>query len=82
MTLLARVAAGDITMIAAISDRYGTAISSLALHRLKNETLATSVVEEVFVAFWRYAHTHTALTAPLGTWLEQQTSTQIRLLQQ
>ena len=73
MTLLTRVAAGDITMLAAIYDCYGTAISSLALHRLESETLAASVVEEVFVALWRCAHTHTILDVPLAVWLVQQT---------
>jgi len=82
MTLLARVAAGDMAMIAAIYDHYGSAISSLALHRLESDTLAALVVEELFVVLWRRAHTHAALNALLGAWLLHQTQTQILVLQQ
>ena len=54
--LIARTAAGDEHALAALYDRHGRVAYRLARRIVRDPLLAEDVVQEAFLAVWRFAH--------------------------
>lgn len=67
--LMEGVRAGDGRAVAALYDRYGALIFSLALRMLHDREGAEELVQEVFLRAWRQAATYQPSLGRLSTWL-------------
>ena len=67
--LMEKVRAGDGRAIAALYDRYGVLIFSLALRMLNDRESAEELVQEVFLRAWRQAASYQPGLGKLSTWL-------------
>jgi RNA polymerase sigma factor (sigma-70 family) len=67
--LLAVVARGDETALAALYDRYGRVAYGLALRVLRVEALAEDAVQEAFLAIWRTASRFVPERGKASTWI-------------
>ena len=68
-TLLQRVRQGDQTAMAAVFDRYGRAVYSVALRILKDTGHAEDVMQEIFFQVWRNSESFVQGRGSLGAWL-------------
>lgn len=69
VALLQRVRQGDQTAMAAVFDRYGRAVYSVALRILKDTGLAEDVMQEIFFQVWRNSDSFIQGRGSLGAWL-------------
>jgi RNA polymerase sigma-70 factor, ECF subfamily len=67
--LLARVASGDMDSFAAVYDRYGGSVYSLAWKMLGDSQAAQEVAQEVFEAIWRGAKAFSPGRGNARTWI-------------
>jgi RNA polymerase sigma-70 factor, ECF subfamily len=67
--LLARVASGDMDSFAAVYDRYGGSVYSLAWKMLGDSQAAQEVAQEVFEAIWRGAKAFSPRRGNARTWI-------------
>lgn len=66
---IADIGMGNEAGLAAIYDRYGQRIYSLAMSVLKDEGLAEDAVQEVFANIWRKAGSYRPEMSAPGTWI-------------
>jgi RNA polymerase sigma-70 factor (ECF subfamily) len=67
--LVALLARGDETALAALYDRYSRSAYGLARRVVRDDTLAQDAVQEAFLSIWRAAPTFDARRAKASTWL-------------
>jgi RNA polymerase sigma-70 factor (ECF subfamily) len=67
--LLALTAQGDPQALAAIYDRYGRLVFSIALHVTDDRLSAEEVTQDVFQIVWRQAGTFRTAAGSLGAWI-------------
>lgn len=67
--LLGRVAAGDVESFAALYDRYGRAVYSLACRMLADAQAAQEITQEVFEGIWRGARAFTPGRGSARSWI-------------
>ncbi len=67
--LLVLTAQGDPQALAAIYDRYGRLVFSIALHVTDDRLSAEEVTQDVFQIVWRQAHTFRTAAGSLGAWI-------------
>jgi RNA polymerase sigma-70 factor (ECF subfamily) len=67
--LIARIHAGDERAMAAVYDRYGPVVYSVALRILQNGAAAEDVLQEVFLQLWRTPVAFDAARGHLAPWL-------------
>src|SRR6185437_473413 len=68
-TCMVRIVAGDSTAFAAVYDRYGSMVYSLALRIIREPALAEDVVQDVFLSLWRLASRFDATRGSLQTYI-------------
>jgi RNA polymerase sigma-70 factor, ECF subfamily len=69
VSLLERVRLRDQSAMAALFDRYGGMVYSVALRVLKDPGNAEDVMQEVFFQVWQNSQLFVAHRGPLGAWL-------------
>lgn len=67
--LVALVAQGEKEALAALYDRYGRIVFSVALRLLRDPSEAEDVTQEVFLKVWARASGYQAERAPFARWL-------------
>lgn len=67
--LLGLMARGQDGALAALYDRYGRLVYSVAYHAVGDAETAEEITQDVFVRAWESAHTYRAEMARVGTWL-------------
>lgn len=67
--LMARLPQEPTAATAALYDRYGHAVFSVALRVIGDREIAEEITQDVFVACWRGAHSFNAERGSLLTWL-------------
>ena len=67
--LVARVARGDDSALAALYDRFGSIAYGLALRVVRDRTLAEDAVQEAFLAVWRGARGFERSRGSARTWI-------------
>jgi RNA polymerase sigma factor (sigma-70 family) len=67
--LLAVVARGDETALAALYDRYGRVAYALAYRILRDQVLAQDAVQDAFLTVWRTAASFDPRRGKASTWL-------------
>lgn len=67
--LAARVTAGDEAALAALYDRYGGSIYSLALRITGDRLTAQEVTQDTFLRLWKHAARYDRERGALGAWL-------------
>jgi RNA polymerase sigma factor (sigma-70 family) len=68
-SLIAGIASGDTTALAAFVRRYQARVYGLALRVVEDSGLAEEVAQDAFLRAWRYAGTYDARRGRVGTWL-------------
>jgi RNA polymerase sigma factor (sigma-70 family) len=68
-TLIAGIASGDTSAMAAFVRRYQSRVYGLALRVTEDSGLAEEVAQDAFMRAWRYATTYDAQRGQVGTWL-------------
>ncbi len=68
-TLLAQTSRRDTGAFAALYDRYGTAVYSLALKMLRDRQTAEEITQEVFLAIWRGAREFDPARGSARAWI-------------
>jgi len=69
MGLLTRIQSGDQEAMAALFDRYGTMVYSVAFRVLKDAGEAEDVMQEIFVQVWKNPTAFVSGRGSLGGWL-------------
>jgi len=69
VALMRRMAEGDETALAAVYDRYGGLVYSVAVRVLGNAELAEEVSQDIFYQLWRTASAFNPSRGSLGGWL-------------
>lgn len=69
MALIHRVAEGDDSALAALYDRWGERLHTVAFWILRDGDEAEDVVEETFWQVWRTASQYDGRRAPCSTWI-------------
>jgi RNA polymerase sigma-70 factor, ECF subfamily len=67
--LINALARGETWVMAALYDRYGRLVFSLAYQILRDRATAEECVQEVFVKVWRRAHDYTPERGKFSSWL-------------
>ena len=67
--LMRRIADGDETALAAVYDRYGRLVYSVALRILRSADLAEEVTQDIFFQLWRTAPAFNPSRGSLSGWL-------------
>ncbi len=67
--LISGIAANDLNALAALYDRYRTAAFGLAMRITSDHSLAEDVVQEAFLAVWRYAPRYDVRRGGCRTWI-------------
>lgn len=67
--LMQHIQQQDQLALAALYERYGSVIYSLALHVLRDSVLAEEVTQDTFMKLWRQPHQWDAERGPLKNWL-------------
>lgn len=67
--LVARIRSGDEDALAALHDRYGQVVYSVALRVLGDTTQAEDILQEIFLQLWRNPQSFDSNRGSLGAWL-------------